>query len=159
MVAAVPHGRFAFILRDPVARLWSNIRMSVQARLDTAEDLRAACLATVDAVLSGQAPKMLLRSDYATALSHLEAFVAPARRMVLFFENMFTQAKMDEFCAFLGLAPHPAQVNKPNHVGVSVKLDETRRAGLSELLAPQYAAVEARFGALPDRWQQNMTKV
>lgn len=159
MATLAPVTRFVYVLRDPVDRLWSNIRMTVLGETKSEGDFAARCCAAVDTLLQGKRRAMLRRSNYAQTLEQLEQSVPLAQRCTLFFETMFSQDAMDELCAFLGLCAHPAQVLRPAHVGVSMKLDETRRAGLSQLLAPQYAAVEARFGALPDRWQQNMTKV
>ncbi|MCV6824704.1 MULTISPECIES: sulfotransferase [Halocynthiibacter] len=151
--------KFIYILRDPVERLWSNIRMVADARAKSNAEMAKISNRIADSILSGEGHPSFLRSDYAGTLDRLFAAVPSADRLVLFFERLFDQATIETLCRFLMIAPMPAKTHRPVHAGATFPLDDTRRAGLSQLLAPQYAAVEARFGALPDRWQQNMTKV
>ncbi|MEY8096464.1 sulfotransferase [Falsihalocynthiibacter sp. S25ZX9] len=159
LVTAMPVTRFVYVMRDPVDRLWSNIRMNSNNKAKEGESVAELCMNTVDRLLVKGRHGTLERSNYAATLDKLERHVPESNRLVMFFENMFSQNMMDIFCKFLGISEHPAKVGRPSYVGIALRLDDARRRGLAELLAPQYAAVEARFGALPDRWQQNMTKV
>lgn len=159
LVNAMPVTRFVYVMRDPVERLWSNIRMNANNKAKEGESVSELCMNAVDRLLVKGRNATFERGNYAATLEKLERHVPEGNRLVMFFENMFSQKMMDAFCKFLGISEHPAQVSRPSYVGISLRLDDARRRGLAELLAPQYAAVEARFGALPDRWQQNMTKV
>lgn len=159
MAELVAQTRFVYILRDPVDRLWSNIRMNARRKTDNAELMRGYALAEVDEVLNGKPNEAYDRSDYAQGLRSLEQAVPNEARKVLFYENLFSDDAIRELCSFLGLSNHPAPLKKRIHEGIPVKLDVARRNGLQNLLAPQYRAVEKRFQSLPARWQDNMARV
>lgn len=151
--------RFVYILRDPVERLWSNIRMNAKRKSDSPELIRGHALVEVDEVLNGKPNAAFDRSDYAQGLASLEQAIPEANRKVLFYENLFSDDTIRDLCGFLGLSYHPAPLKKRIHAGIPVKLDTARRNGLQKLLAPQYHAVEKRFQSLPALWQDNMARV
>ena len=159
MAGLVAQTRFVYILRDPVDRLWSNIRMNARRKSDNPELMRGYALAEVDEVLNGKPNQAYERSDYAGGLEALEQAVPENKRKVLFYETLFKDETVRELCAFLGLRAHTAPLNKRIHAGLPVKLDIARRNGLQKLLAPQYHAVEKRFQSLPAAWQDNMARV
>ncbi len=159
MAGLVAETRFVYILRDPVDRLWSNIRMNARRKSDNAELMRGYALAEVDEVLNGKPNQAYERSDYAGGLDVLEQAVPSEDRKVLFYETLFKDDTIRDLCAFLGLSNHAAPLKKRVHEGIPVKLDIARRNGLQKLLAPQYHAVEKRFQTLPAAWQENMAGV
>ncbi len=159
MANLVAQTRFVYILRDPVDRLWSNIRMNAKRKSDSPELIRGHALVEVDEVLNGKPNEAFDRSDYAQGLDALEQAVPAARRKVLFYETLFSDDTIRDLCGFLGLRNHPAPLKKRIHEGVSIRLDTARRNGLQKLLAPQYHAVEKRFQSLPAAWQDNMARV
>jgi len=159
MAGVVANTRFVYLLRDPLDRLWSNIRMNAWRKSKDPEAMRALALEETDRILGGKPSPALERSDYARGLSALETAVPEARRKVMFYENLFSDDSIRELCAFLGLSNHKAALDKRIHQGVPIRLDTARRSGLQTLLAPQYRAVEKRFQTLPARWQDNMARV
>ena len=82
----------------------------------------------------------------------------PAEKiMTVFFEDMFEQASIDKMCAFIGIAPIPAQVETVKFPGRKLSLPEDRFAGVYNWLAGQYDGAAAKFGtALPARWRDRM---
>lgn len=159
MAGVVAQTRFVYILRDPVDRLWSNIRMNARRKSDNPELMRGHALVEVDEVLNGKPNAAYDRSDYGQGLESLEQAVPADKRKVLFYEALFSDDSIRELCGFLGLSNHPAPLKKRIHQGLPVKLDIARRNGLQKLLAPQYHAVEKRFKSLPAAWQDNMARV
>ncbi|AXX97367.1 sulfotransferase [Profundibacter amoris] len=159
MAGVVANTRFVYLLRDPLDRLWSNIRMNAWRKTKDPKAMRALALAEVDRILDGKSSPAYERSDYVHGLTALETAVPEARRKVMFYETLFTDDSIRELCAFLGLSNHKAALDKRIHQGVPIKLDAARRSGLQKLLAPQYHAVEKRFQTLPARWQDNMARV
>ncbi len=145
--------RWVFVMRDPVSRMWSHIRMLVRrAKVDEA-GLAAACAAKFDEVLAGQAPDVTQRSDYAGIHSRLVQAVAPDKRLVLSYEQMMSPEGVQRVTRFLGLQAHPAPLQKRVHEGVSVAMPDSLRQRARDLLRPQYEYVAATMG-LPQEWEQ-----
>ncbi len=158
MVATYPNTKFLYVMRDPVSRLWSNVRMVAARKTPAGQDMLASAQALFDKVVDNAGSAIMQRSDYADGLARLEAAVPAEKRKLVFYENLFDQDTIKDICAFLDIPYHPANTAKRVHEGVKMPLDETRRARAQSVLAPQYAAVAARFETLPARWQENMVK-
>jgi hypothetical protein len=154
MGTLAPDVRFLYILRDPVDRLWSHVRMIARRRAKGAEITPDQCRRILMRTLRGEEPEIAVRSDYAGALARLTAAVAPARLMLQVFEEMFAQGPMDRIAAFLGLAPHPAQVAVRVHSGVAMDMPEAARARARDWLAPQYDHAARVLGRMPATWDR-----
>ena len=76
MAGLAPVTRFVFLMRDPLDRLWSNIRMAASRK---GGDLAATAAALLDKVLGGDDRTMAARCDYAGTLSRLNAAVDPVK--------------------------------------------------------------------------------
>ncbi|WP_127104071.1 sulfotransferase family protein [Pararhodobacter zhoushanensis] len=155
--------RFLFILREPVARFWSGVRMMAKLTGDAADPVEIAAREIADEALSASGgPRleaMVARGDYATTLDRLQRHVPAHRRLVVFFEDLFTQATLDRICAFLGLSPMPLTDTSPRLEGVSATLrpDQIERA--TEFFRPQYEAVCAALGdAVPAAWHERFAR-
>ena len=145
--------RFVFLMRDPVERLWSNLRMAAKraARAGGAIEDHAARLA--EAFVSGANKGLEGRGDYARTIHALDQAVPKASVLYLFFETLFTSATVERLCAFLGISHVPAAFDEVVHRGKSMDLDPDLRARLRAHLDPQYQFVTARFpGQVPDKW-------
>lgn len=150
--------RFIYILRDPVDRLWSNVRMLARRNSEAPEDMATRANELMDAALRGDNSDPLKRSDYKTTLRNLEISVPDSQRLVLFFEELFSDRTIERICSFLGLSYHPAKTDRKVHEGEALVLSEDRRHRAQIILQDQYTAVAERFSTLPDRWQQNMAR-
>lgn len=149
--------RFIFILRDPVERLWSQIRMSNSAKAKKLSDAAYLenCIAHARELLERRNPARIPRADYARTMAALEAVVPPKRIHYAFYEDLFTQDSVNRICAFLGIAPVTVQADKRVNLGRSTSLPPDLAEALTTALAPQYAAVAARFGdAVPASWRR-----
>ncbi len=151
--------RFLYILRDPVDRLWSNLRMNAARVSRDAGLVATEALRMFDAWASGGEKPVRKRSDYAGTLARLTQAIRPANLSVIFYERLFNPASMDRLCAFLGISPHPADFAKPVHAGIAAVLDAGRQAQARVLLAPQYDYVHRTIGDLPPRWRENMSEM
>lgn len=148
--------RFLYILRDPVDRLWSNIRMNAVRQVGETAELADEALRQFDVWAEGRETAVTKRSDYAGTLTRLAATIAPANLRVIFYENLFTPAAIARLCDFLGIAAHPARFAKRVHAGVPVTLDPARQARARAILAPHYDYVRRTMADLPPRWRENM---
>ena len=158
MAGLMAQTRFVYLLRDPIDRLWANVRLDARQKSDHAELVRGHALNEVDRILSGAESAMLQSSDYNKSLETFEQAIPDKNRKVLFYETLFRDDTIRDLCAFLGLKHHAASEKTPAQDDQPIKLDAARKNGLKKLLAPQYQAVQARFQTLPAAWQDNMAR-
>jgi Sulfotransferase family len=147
-----PDVRWVFVMRDPVSRLWSHVRMLVRRSKPAPEAFAAACEAKFDEVVAGRAADVTARGDYAAIHGRLVAAVAPEKRLVMFYEHLMSPEGVDRVTEFLGLSGHPANLDKVVHPGVAAEMPERLRRRARDWLKPQYAYVAATFG-LPQEWE------
>ena len=153
MAGLAPVTRFVFLMRDPLDRLWSNIRMAAARRSGGLAETAAALL---DKVVSGRDQTITTRSDYATTLARVDAALDPKTLFLGFYETLFQPDTLDRICGFLGLSIHPARTEARVHAGETLQMTEEQRARALVWLAPQYDAVRQRMDTLPQRWTDNM---
>ncbi len=150
-MTALGNVRWIFLMRDPVDRLWSHVRMLVRRLKPAPADFAAACLTKFDQVLAGQAEDVTLRSDYAAIHRRLVQAVAPDQRLAMFYEDLTAPGGVDRVTDFLGLARHPAKLEKRVHGGIPVDMPAALQARARDWLRPQYDYVSREFG-LPAAW-------
>ena len=153
MAALAPATRFVFLMRDPLDRLWSNIRMAATRR---GGDLAETAGALLDKVVKGRDRTITERSDYAGTLARLDASLDPAQVFTGFFETLFQPDTLARLCGFLGISEWPGLTAARVHAGEELDMTEAQRARALAWLAPQYRAVAGRMGPLPARWTDNM---
>ncbi|MCA0274291.1 MAG: sulfotransferase [Proteobacteria bacterium] len=146
--------RFVYVMRDPVARLWSHVRMVAGRRGDG--DLGARAARLLDEVLAGTAPEIAGRGDYAGTIGRLMAAVAPEKRFICTSEDLFGGDALARLCAFLDIAPFRGKPERRVHGGVEIAMTDTQRRRAAAWLRPQYDCVAANMGALPPAWQASL---
>ena len=143
--------RFLYLVRDPLERLWSHVRM-IAARRDThGRVTEQRCARILRRTLNGEETQIVARSDYAGALARLSAAVAPAKLCVDVFEEMIAGEGFVRICDFLGIAritPDPV----PVHEGQTLEMSREQRLAAMQWLAPQYDATHQALGRLPESW-------
>ena len=152
--------RFVYLIRDPLSRLWSHVRM-IAARTAPdrfAQAAEAQMAAILDGDLAGEGKGIVARGDYARILPKLVRAVPAQSLFVQFQEELLTLPGIAKLSAFLGLAPAAADLGRRVHEGKSVALPEALRARALQWLRPQYEYVAAMFPALPEAWRRNMEK-
>ena len=157
-MAAMGETRFIFLMRDPVARMWSQLRMWTSMLPQAPPPDSWAFLKTCQSRLYGLAHSgalpTLSRADYRRTMLTLEQAVPAERIHYAFYEDLFTQSAVDRICDFLGIAPVPAEATRRVNEGVSVSIPPKEEALLRRAFAAQYDFVQARFGdAVPAEWQ------
>ena len=148
--------RMIYLLRDPVARLWSHVRMVGRRAARTADAVPDTCYKLLDDVLDGATSGMTMRGDYAGTITRLKRAVDPSRLLVMFMEEMMTGAGLGRLCTFLGIGAEKADFSRRVHAGpvLAMSDDQTRRA--RALLRPQYEFVARHYPDLPANWRRNM---
>jgi hypothetical protein len=151
--------RFVYLLRDPVERLWSHVRMAAYRRTSGRGNVRLAADRILRRVLGGGEAPIAQRCDYAGALSRLTGAVDPRRLLVSVCEDVFHGDGLDQIAGFLGIAPGQPDLAKVVHGGYDLPMTVEQRVISARWLAPQYEAAERYLGDLPDAWRQSLARV
>lgn len=152
--------RVIYLIRDPLARLWSHLRMVAgRAAPETfaaeAEGLLARSLA---GQTEGGIQGILRRGDYRNIVPKLRRVFDPAKLLIMFTEDLMTAAGFDRLLSFLGLRPMAAQLEKPVHEGRALAFPAPMRGATLQFLRPQYDFIASEFPALPDVWRRNLSE-
>lgn len=148
--------QFIFIMRDPVDRMWSQIRMAVAhstAKLSD-EAFQDACVARArDLHASGRLPK-IPRANYDRTMVELEAVIPSDKIMYIIFEKMFDPEAITRLWRFLRVQSIDIEAKIPANTGKSASLPADVEHLLFEGLRHQYEVVFNRFGMdVPAEWR------
>lgn len=151
--------RFLYLLRDPVARLWSQVRMMARRQATDAADYpkRATALMRqeIARITTGQPD----REDYAGTITRLQAVVAPARLKVMFQDDMLTPPGLCRLWGFLGIGAGKADFARRVLEGAPLALPARLAAKALAALRPQYDFVARLFPELPASWRKTLNEV
>ncbi len=150
IAAMAPDVRVIYMLRDPVERLWSHVRMIAVRRDDQGELTARRAGNILKRVIDGKERQIETRGDYARALRKLRAAVPEKRLLIGVFEDM-VDGGLDRLAGFLGIAPFAASPVSI-HAGQPLPMTLDQRLAAERFLRPQYKAVEQELGRVPDSW-------
>lgn len=165
MSKLAPKVRFFFVMRDPVKRFWSSIRMLVArqpAVLEKLGDVRALYFDR----LSQDNSHPVRMTQYGDTMRRLEAAVDPSQIHYMFYEDLFSrdvtrnQATLSALDTFLGIPGGTADFGKrvwetdESRVRAD-DLDAEMAEAALQRFAPVYAEMRDRFGDhVPPEWQK-----
>ncbi len=154
-----PTAKFIYLIRDPLDRLWSHIRMQARRQRQDHEVYEKKSNNILYRILNrGQETHILERGDYPKIIRKLRRVIPEGRLLIQFAEDLFTAEGVARLCAFLGIKPVKAAVAKPANEGPEgVMLDKLRPRALG-LLNEHYDWVARNVGPLPQRWQDNLAR-
>jgi hypothetical protein len=145
--------RPVFLMRDPVERCWSALRMerrNVHARPGRPGSVtpHQMALSEEDHLLQMyRSERFEVRTRYDRTIEEIEKVVAPEDASYAFFEELFTEQAARRLCGELGLTYRRPEFLR--QVNVSEKHDEISEATKAEIAryyAPVYRFVATRFG-------------
>jgi hypothetical protein len=148
-----PKAKIIFIIRDPVEREWSQIKMTFYENKGE----------TVGMNLDEHLAKPHLDSDYKSAFENWESCFDQKQILYLFYDELKEDPArfMERVLQFLGCDTAVAQVN-PARVAEGIKLEpeESVKAQLVANNLPQYHYLAAKFGASspPASWLKSVLK-
>lgn len=146
-----PNSRYVFIMRDPVDRLWSAIRMQAKDEKFEGELFEKRCIDLVDNVKNNSLA--LSRSNYRGTIQELEHVISPDKILYLFYEDLFNQTTANELCHFLGIAEHKGNFEDRINFGRSYNIPPSEFDKLRELLSMQYHFIKTKFDkSVPPSW-------
>ena len=160
MATMAPDVRFVFLMRDPLSRLWSHVRMVARNTLKPGEDLtKAARRLLTRVVRHGEESHIVARGDYPAIVQKLRAAIPAEKLNIVFLEELLSEKGLRQMCAFLGLTYAEGQFTRPVHVGEDIKMNKQQKLEAQAYLAPHYAFVKDSFGYVPDAWSENMVGI
>lgn len=155
-----PWTRFVYLMRDPLARLWSHVRMLAGRQTPKGGDFAAAANRLLAAVLrDGAEPAALARGDYAGAMARLARAVPGDRLMPMFSEEALTQRGFDRLCGWLCIGRRTVPENRRVHAGRAAEIDYGLVPEALARLRPQYDWAARAMGPLPGAWQASMARM
>jgi len=157
MAGMAPDVRFLYLLRDPVSRLWSQVRMMAARAAKALDAVPDLAFSMLDEVLEGRRKGALERGDYAGTLERLNAVADPKRLMVLFQEEMLSVPGLERLCGWLGIEARPGDFAARVLAGPDLAMPEAQKARACAILRPQYEYVARHYAErLPASWRRNM---
>lgn len=155
MARAHPDTRFIFVMRDPVARMWSGVRhefRGLRASVDIDRRIGEAFAEAVADPSSGHAR----RSDYRATIEALENAVPKRQIAYMFYETLRSERELARLAAFLGIGRIAGGEGRRINRGVRPGLepDPSVLRAARATLDPTYRYVAERFGArVPEQWR------
>ncbi|NNE79371.1 MAG: hypothetical protein HKN18_03775 [Silicimonas sp.] len=151
MAEMAPDVRFVYLLRDPVERLWSHVRMIAVRRDPNGKLTRQRAARILARTIAGEEEQIACRSDYADTLARLTKAVPGPQVLVDVFEEMVKGDGLLRLCSFLGIAPMTGDPGLV-HVGQPLEMTRDQRRAAAQWLAPQYDAAAKTLGRMPKAW-------
>ena len=149
--------KFVYLMRDPVSRLWSHVRMQAIRQRDArySDELKARRIMN-RVIKKGAEPHIPARGDYRGTYDKLLSVAAAEDCLFEFTENLGSEASTQKICTFLGI-DHVSMPRKDKvHQGAEIKMREAHREVASEFLAAQYRFAKRTFKDLPPAWEKHM---
>lgn len=145
--------RIVFILRDPIDRFWSSLRMHY-----TNEDIKKLSVDNIRSLC--QSDVFRLKGDYRRTCQELVKAFPSENIYTCFYENLFSDSSIENLCAFLSIkfnkGDYSKIVRKSNGYSVEPSGFEARAL---EFFMPLYLWAYENFGdALPERWKERIIK-
>ncbi len=160
MAMARARVRILYLMRDPLARLWSHVRMQAERQKRPDQEVQSKANATLWRILNkGHETHVTARGDYAGTVAKLRDAVPEERLMVAFAETMYKEGGFAAICAWLGIAPGVFDGAEKVHEGPKVAMRDDLRPMALEMLRPQYDWVAENVGPLPAEWRANLENV
>ena len=145
-----PNVRILYLLRDPIERLWSHVRM-IAARRDENGELTARRAGNIlKRVFQGNESQIERRGDYARTLRRLRNSIPDGQLLIGVFEEMVANG-LDRLAEFLGISAFDSSA-APVHVGHPLPMTIEQKTAAERFLRPQYKAVERTLGRVPEGW-------
>ncbi len=143
--------KFLYLMRDPVQRTWSHLKMQVGWMSS-----RGHPDITIDELLNmllmGRQNHILARSSYSGTLFALSKVPKHAVKY-MFYENLFTDEGVSDLCDFLDVGFHAGDYGRRIRSGSDKGMTDQQRDILRWLTAPVYRRVYNKFGEmLPASW-------
>jgi hypothetical protein len=145
--------RLIFVMRNPIDRFWSHVRL--QRTRNPSVDVYAL----YDRRTRGGRKGVRDSEDFSKTIKTLDG-VAPAGAVkYIFFENLFNPGAIEDLCRFLEVDYVPADIATPLNQSDPMPLDAERRGRGYQAFETEYRFVHDRFeGKLPKSWLDDIER-
>lgn len=143
-----------FLMRDPIDRHWSFLRMLIRHRDVPKERAPETLRGWLQHDIDHGPIARRHHCDYRRTVELLDQHVPQEDTLLMFYEDMFVQESYDRVCDFLEIERQEADFSMV-HEGMKAGFPEDLYYPMRESLADIYQFAFDRFGdAVPDRWRR-----
>lgn len=144
--------KVVFLMRDPVERIWSAVRMDKRNRLSRGETLKENfCDSLVKQYIRSK--NHILRSDYKRTVQNITKVFSEDEIHFGFYESLFDEKGLNELQDFLGFNLKNFDFSERFNASDPEPISEETTKILSEFLAPQYEFCNHRFEDTKSLWR------
>ena len=141
--------RVIFLMRNPVDRFWSALRMWNKKHPE------AKTIDRIDDFLVN--PQFVGRTNYQKTVETIHQVFSPANIFIGFYENLFTSESLKKICDFSGIAYIEPDFDKRVHEGVQKGMDTEIREKILRHFGPIYEWGYGLYGEeLPASWLDDL---
>lgn len=141
--------RLIFLLRNPIDRIWSALRMASKKRQN------ANCLTNFEKFIVKD--RFSVRTNYQQTLSKVYTIFPKERVFVEFYENLFKPNTIKELCHFCGIAYLEPNLEKRVFEGPPAQLTPEMRQSIYNQYHHVYDWAEKEYGErLPASWRNDI---
>jgi hypothetical protein len=140
-----------FLMRDPIERMWSSVRMEQRNRRRKGAQLdENFCDKRVLEYIKMRAH--ISRSDYKSAAQNIESVFHRDNTHFEIYENLFNGSGVERLSSFLGFPLREADFGERVNASPSTLRSESTTKELEKFLAPQYAFCRDKFPITNELW-------
>lgn len=144
--------KVVFLMRDPVERIWSTVRMEKRNRLKRGENLDSNFLhSRVTQIISTKA--VIARSDYKTTVQNITKVFSEDEIHFALYEKLFDKKGLNALQDFLGFELKNVNFSERVNASEYEPISEEVNKMLMEVLSPQYKFCNDRFEDTKEVWR------
>ena len=137
--------KVVFLMRDPVARIWSSMRMRNVNQKNPGNDLVTEDMLLTDFEVDARKPYFAKRTDYVATIQALEAVFEPGQIHYEFYERLFSPQAISNLSDFLGVQITDYDFDKRVNVSKPINLSKDKIAFARKAYAPIYQGCYEKF--------------
>jgi len=146
-----------FLMRDPIDRIWSSVRMEERNKRARGEQLSenfaaVRVLEYFECQQNFKCRQKLSRSDYKSTVQNIDKVFHKESVHFEIYENLFTPSGIDRLSSFLGFSFDAIDFEKRINDSPSISRSEKTSRELYKHLKPQYDFCNKRFPITADFW-------
>lgn len=146
--------KVVFLMRDPVARIWSAARMEKRNRLRKGQTLGSDFLDSCIKRYISKNKGHIARCDYKTTVQNITKVFSEDEIYFGLYERLFDEQGCNMLQDFLGFKIKDADFSKRVNESEAETMSEATTKMLMEFLAPQYEFCNVRFEDTKEVWRR-----